>query len=149
MLSKMCPLPSATANSGLPPSGIVPSTVPDAGIDHGGIPLLPALKVLNTRFELRVVEDAVGTCTDGDLSRHRERLGIEHDDAVVGSGGREAFACRTRDRDFVRAGCIGDIAHLIAARAVHDDEVTAMGDEDVMVGRIQCDAIPRTCLRPA
>ncbi len=44
MLSKMWPAPSATANSGLPPSAIVPSTVPEATSMAVAL-LLPALKV--------------------------------------------------------------------------------------------------------
>src|SRR5205823_6613985 len=99
MLTKMCPLPSATAASGSPPKAIVPATVSEAGPveveDHHAVP--PGdVEPAGVGVDREVIPASLAA--DRDLSDLRRGRGRAIGDGLRRQGREQRGADEQRDR---------------------------------------------------
>ena len=133
MLTKMCPLPSATAASGSPPKAIVPATFSEAGSIDG--PVVGAVVEGDDALARRVVEDRVGDAAGLDLAGRLQGLEVEDRHAAIAAVAGEALAELGHDRDPVDAGRVGQLADDgLLVEVDHDDPIASRDVEPPRLG---------------
>ena len=108
ILTKIFPLPSAAANSGLPPNGIVPATLAGGGVKGCGV-IAFAVECKDI-FGGGVINNAVRIFSRLDLAQDFKSFKVENRRSVRASVACEAAAKFRRDCDPVHSLGVRDVA---------------------------------------
>ena len=140
LLTKMLPLPSATANSGLPPEGQRANHRAVGGVDGGRV--LTATVEGEHALGNGVVGNGVGIGVGLYGADGLQGLEIEDGGGVRPATADEAATQVGGDGDAVDAWRVGDVAFDGVGVGVHDDDMGAVGDVDAAGVAVNREIVP-------